>query len=176
MYISSNETFPHMNTLSKMNMCGIIGIISKENRELIPEAILGLRDLEYRGYDSAGLGFIDGKILKTYKCLGAPSEKLLEEDVYSKTNTKIKTISTIIGHTRWATHGKPTLKNAHPHIDCENNIAIVHNGTILNYESIKHSLIHLGHVFTSETDSEVLSHLIEEFYSVYTYSNLEHIS
>jgi glucosamine--fructose-6-phosphate aminotransferase (isomerizing) len=151
-----------MSTLSKMNMCGIVGIISKEEQDLIPEAILALRDLEYRGYDSAGLGFIHNNELKTYKCLGAPSEKLHAKDVYTKTNTKSNSITTVIGHTRWATHGKPSVKNAHPHTDCENRIAVVHNGAILNYEALKRSLEHRGHVFTSDTDTEVIAHSIEE--------------
>jgi glucosamine--fructose-6-phosphate aminotransferase (isomerizing) len=143
-------------------MCGIIGVISKNKQELIPQAISALCDLEYRGYDSAGVGFIDEGKIKVYKCLGAPSEKLHKEDVYEKTNIIDKKITTVIGHNRWATHGKPSVKNAHPHVDCTGRIALAHNGTILNFESLKNSLEKLGHTFYSETDTEVIAHCIEE--------------
>ena len=152
-----------MKTLSKTrNMCGIVGIISKEKQDLVSDAITALHDLEYRGYDSAGLGFINNNTIKTYKRLGAPSEKLHVEDVYKHTKTKDKKIKTIIGHNRWATHGKPLIKNAHPHTDCTGRIAIVHNGTILNFETLKKALEYQGHTFTSDTDSEVIAHSIEE--------------
>jgi glucosamine--fructose-6-phosphate aminotransferase (isomerizing) len=144
-------------------MCGIVGIISKETKELVPNAITALRDLEYRGYDSAGLGFVHDHKIKTYKVLGAPSENLHQNEIYTSTKMgKDPNITTIIGHSRWATHGKPAIKNAHPHTDCTGRIAVVHNGTILNFETLKKALISQGHTFTSDTDTEVIAHSIEE--------------
>ena len=143
-------------------MCGIIGIITTHKRTLIPNVISSLRDLEYRGYDSAGVGFIADGHIKTYKCLGAPSENLHAEDIYAKTKLTDRKITTIIGHNRWATHGKPSIKNAHPHVDCTERIALVHNGTILNFETLKADLEKNGHHFVSDTDTEVIAHAIEE--------------
>lgn len=142
-------------------MCGIIGIISKEKRDLISDAAASLADLEYRGYDSSGLAFFDGNKITVHKTLGAPSQNLKTEQIkrkFSNIDTKI-----VIGHNRWATHGSPSVKNAHPHIDCTGKVAVVHNGTILNYAKLKEKLIESGHVFSSDTDTEVIPHLIEEF-------------
>lgn len=135
-------------------MCGIIGYIGSENA--LERVIYGLKRLEYRGYDSAGVSIIEnGKILR-YRAKGK-IENLIER-IKSK---RIKgTIG--IGHTRWATHGKPSHENAHPHIDCSGKISIVHNGIIENYFEIKEKLKR-KHKFSSETDTEVFAHLIEDF-------------
>ncbi|OYT36663.1 glutamine--fructose-6-phosphate transaminase (isomerizing) [Candidatus Pacearchaeota archaeon ex4484_71] len=137
-------------------MCGIIGYIGERNaREVILE---GLKKLEYRGYDSAGISIISKNSLKTVKKVGRIKE--LEKD------KKVKDLfgKIGIGHTRWATHGKPSEKNSHPHLDCKKKIAIVHNGIIENYQSLKKLLISEKHKFNSDTDSEIISHLIEKFY------------
>jgi len=135
-------------------MCGIVAYIGK--KQAYPIILKGLQRLEYRGYDSAGVALnIDGN-LTTYKCKGKVSD--LIEFVDSK-----NTSSTIgIGHTRWATHGVPNDVNAHPHLSGNGNLAIIHNGIIENYNPLKQELIKRGHVFLSDTDTEVLIHLIEE--------------
>jgi len=138
-------------------MCGIVGYIGP--REVTPVLIEGLKRLEYRGYDSAGIAVIkDRKIIVT-KTKGKVSqlENLLET---SNGNAKCG-----IAHTRWATHGEPNNINAHPHTDCREEIAIVHNGIIENYTTLKKFLQEKGHSFRSETDSEVLAHLIEEYFN-----------
>lgn len=134
-------------------MCGIIGYIGKKNA--VPIIIDGLRRMEYRGYDSAGLAFSNGKGIQSYKAVGRISnlEKLVDEKL---------TGSYGIGHTRWATHGGVTEANAHPHSDCTGNIFLAHNGIIENFSHLKKELISAGHIFKSETDTEVLAHLIEE--------------
>ena len=137
-------------------MCGIVGYIGK--RVAIPILVDGLKKLEYRGYDSAGVAVIDQDKLLVSKSVGklvALEEELGEN--YSQTCLGI-------GHTRWATHGRPSFVNAHPHTDCKQEFAVVHNGIIENYLEIKESLIEKGHQFVSETDTEVLAHLVEEFY------------
>jgi glutamine---fructose-6-phosphate transaminase (isomerizing) len=136
-------------------MCGIVGYIGKRNA--LPILLEGLKRLEYRGYDSAGVALLhDGK-LQINKCVGKVSQ--LEE-----MTKDVKSTATVgIGHTRWATHGVPNNCNAHPHTDCHNNIALIHNGVIENYATLKKKLESLGHVFKSVTDTEVLVHLIEEF-------------
>jgi len=139
-------------------MCGIVGYIGKRNT--IPIIIEGLKRLEYRGYDSAGLAIINSKLqLEVFKQKGkiVELERILPESE--------KTYSNIgIGHTRWATHGKPTVINAHPHTCSQNKIAVVHNGIIENYKILKNKLIDHGYTFESETDSEVLAKLIGFFY------------
>ena len=134
-------------------MCGIIGYVGKDN--CIPILINGLKRLEYRGYDSVGISIIENNEIKTFKKKGKIKDFIVQE-IYSNIG---------IGHTRWSTHGEPSDINAHPHNDCKNNISIVHNGIIENFESLKKFLIDRGHNFKSETDSEIIAHLIEEFYN-----------
>ena len=136
-------------------MCGIVGYIG--HREAYPIVIKGLKRLEYRGYDSAGLMLYDGENLKISKTKGKVSD--LEE----KSSLDITTNGSIgIGHTRWATHGVPNDVNSHPHVSNSGDLCIVHNGIIENYEPLKKELIKRGYVFSSDTDTEVLVNLIEE--------------
>lgn len=135
-------------------MCGIVGYIG--SRRVVPIIIEGLKRLAYRGYDSAGLVYLDNGHLTKHRAAGKLSNlaEIMEE---------INADSRMgLGHTRWATHGSPTEDNAHPHSDCKGELAIVHNGIIENYNSLRRDLIDRGHTFTSETDTEVLAHLIEE--------------
>ena len=134
-------------------MCGIVGYIG--HRQAYPVIIKGLHRLEYRGYDSAGVALINGD-LRVYKIAGKVSE--LEKEVADKNVDG----TCGIGHTRWATHGEPNTKNAHPHVSESKNLAIIHNGIIENYASLKTELIKRGHQFLSDTDTEVLIHLIED--------------
>ena len=138
-------------------MCGIIGYIGDKN--ICSLLVNGLKKMEYRGYDSAGLCVSDGKSLSLFKKKGKISD--FENDIESKN------ISGNLGiaHTRWATHGEPNEINAHPHMDCKNEIAIVHNGIIENFHSLKGVLEKEGHKIVSETDSEIIAHMIEKFYS-----------
>jgi glutamine---fructose-6-phosphate transaminase (isomerizing) len=134
-------------------MCGIVAYIG--DKQAYPILIEGLKRLEYRGYDSAGIALVNGG-MKTYKCKGKVHD--LETRIGSQ-----DTQSTVgIGHTRWATHGAPNDVNAHPHLSGDGSFAIIHNGIIENYAALKKALIALGHHFVSETDTEVLIHLIEE--------------
>ncbi|MFM2048222.1 MAG: hypothetical protein RI955_770, partial [Bacteroidota bacterium] len=135
-------------------MCGIVGYIGK--REAYPILIKGLKRLEYRGYDSAGVALLKDGELKTYKCMGKVS------DLESHAEGKNITGSIGIGHTRWATHGQPNDINAHPHYSGSGNLAIIHNGIIENYAPLKEEMQSRGHVFISDTDTEVLIHLIED--------------
>jgi len=138
-------------------MCGIVGYIGE--KKSAPVLLNGLRRLEYRGYDSAGLAFLNGSCLNSIRRKGCLDE--LEEAIKG-----IELESSLgIGHTRWATHGAPLEKNAHPHMDCTGNIAVVHNGIIENFLTLKEDLLIKGHVFNSDTDTEVFAHLIEEAYS-----------
>ena len=132
-------------------MCGIVGYIGR--REAAPIIVEGLKKLEYRGYDSFGVATINGDI-ELDKHQGRISE-LSASSVCLKGKVGI-------GHTRWATHGIPNDVNAHPHMDCNNRIAVVHNGIIENYAELKRQLVSRGHIFRSETDTEVVAHLIEE--------------
>ena len=137
-------------------MCGIVGYVG--NRKATSLLIEGLKRLEYRGYDSAGVAIMNGKGVETRKAPGKISE--LERLV-----TAAPIHGTLgIAHTRWATHGAPNFCNAHPHLSCDNNIAVVHNGIIENGSSLRQALEDVGHTFRSETDTEVLAHLIEEFF------------
>lgn len=137
-------------------MCGIVGYIGKN--EAVPVLLDGLRRLEYRGYDSAGVTVNGGSQLFTCKMEG----RLAKVEAALKAKPISGHIG--IGHTRWATHGRPSDRNAHPHQDCSKKFSVVHNGIIENYLELKEELQKKGHVFSSETDTEVLSHLIEEFY------------
>ncbi|MBA3828950.1 MAG: glutamine--fructose-6-phosphate transaminase (isomerizing) [Taibaiella sp.] len=134
-------------------MCGIVGYIG--NKEAFPIIIKGLRRLEYRGYDSAGVALLNGD-LTVYKKVGKVSE--LEK----VTDNHQLTANIGIGHTRWATHGEPNDVNAHPHLSQSGNLAIIHNGIIENYAVIKEVLVKRGYIFHSDTDTEVLVNLIEE--------------
>jgi len=135
-------------------MCGIVGVVS--NREVSEKLFKGLSNLEYRGYDSVGMCFIQNKNFKIKKGVG----KL--EEVHKKVNFLGLSGNVGIGHCRWSTHGGATEKNAHPHVDCKRRISVVHNGIIENYSELKDELIRKGHKFYSETDTEVIAHLIEE--------------
>lgn len=138
-------------------MCGIVGYIGE--KKSAPVLLNGLRRLEYRGYDSAGLAFLNGSCLNSIRRKGCLDE--LEEAIKG-----IELESSLgIGHTRWATHGAPLEKNAHPHMDCTGSIAVVHNGIIENFLTLKEDLLIKGHAFNSDTDTEVFAHLIEEAYS-----------
>lgn len=138
-------------------MCGIVGYIGP--KEAATFLIEGLSKLEYRGYDSAGIAVHDGNHINIEKTIGrlVNLEKKLKVDKL--------TGNMGIGHTRWATHGRPSDVNSHPHSDCTGNFVVVHNGIIENYMHLKEQLIAKGHVFTSETDTEVVAHLLEEHYA-----------
>ena len=137
-------------------MCGIIGYVGE--KKAVPILIDGLKKLEYRGYDSAGIAILENGDLIFEKSAGkiAALEELLTGRDFSCT--------TGIAHTRWATHGEPTDANAHPHLDCKGELAVVHNGIIENYRSLKEVLERKGHKFTTDTDTEIVAHLIEEYY------------
>jgi glucosamine--fructose-6-phosphate aminotransferase (isomerizing) len=137
-------------------MCGIVGYVGKKS--VVPIIIEGLRRLEYRGYDSAGIAVAgNGNGLQLRRAEG--KLRNLEEAI------RLKPLdgSYGIGHTRWATHGRPTEENAHPHRDCTGKIVVVHNGIVENYLSLKKKLIEEGHKFTTETDTEIIAHLIEKY-------------
>jgi glucosamine--fructose-6-phosphate aminotransferase (isomerizing) len=137
-------------------MCGIFGYIGP--RDPVPIIMGGLKSLEYRGYDSAGIAIIKDKDLQIRRCSG----KLRNlEELLSKQPV---TGQFGLGHTRWATHGRPTEENAHPHRDCKGRIVVAHNGIIENYLSLKRELVREGHKFTTETDTEVIAHLIEKHF------------
>src|ERR1700694_5916888 len=142
-------------------MCGIVGYVGRS--EAAPILLDGLRRLEYRGYDSAGVAIVDGDHVETRKCAGRIAE--LGKLMAAKPPTGTYGIS----HTRWATHGKPTDQNAHPHFDATGKLALVHNGVIENYQALKDQLIRDGdRNFSSETDTEVLAHLIGRLYEAST--------
>lgn len=138
-----------------MPMCGIVGYIGRQ--DAIPVLVDGLRRLEYRGYDSAGVAGRNSHTLQVVKSAGR-----LENLERALQKTPLEGFIGI-AHTRWATHGAPTDSNAHPHTDCSGTIGVVHNGIIENYLELRAWLTERGHVFRSETDSEVLAHLIEEY-------------
>src|SRR3954466_10238586 len=137
-------------------MCGIVGYIG--NRKAVPIILDGLRRLEYRGYDSAGIAVVDEK----------------RELVIRRASGKLRNLEEVvrtapvdglygIGHTRWATHGRPTEENAHPHRDCKGEIVVVHNGIVENYLALRKQLTAEGHTFKTETDTEVVAHLVEKY-------------
>ena len=138
-------------------MCGIIGYVGKGDTANV--LINGLFRLEYRGYDSAGIALVTNKDIFLRKVAGRVN------DLARNTKGSLPPVEVGIAHTRWATHGVPNDINAHPHVDCQGRIAVVHNGIIENCRTLKKFLIEKGHRFTSETDSEVIPHLIEEFYN-----------
>ena len=134
-------------------MCGIVGYIG--GREAAPFLVEGLRRLEYRGYDSAGAAFLVGDRVVVNKAIGRVS------DLAQALLGAGRGANSGIGHTRWATHGRPSDRNAHPHTDCDGRVAVVHNGIVENYRELREELRAEGHRFASETDTEILAHLIE---------------
>jgi glucosamine--fructose-6-phosphate aminotransferase (isomerizing) len=134
-------------------MCGIVAYLGK--KEAFPIILKGLKRLEYRGYDSAGIALIDGNDLNVYKCAGKVS------NLEAFTEGKNINGHNGIGHTRWATHGPPNDVNAHPHVSMDGSLALIHNGIIENYDALKKELIKQGYVFKSDTDTEVLVNLVE---------------
>ena len=137
-------------------MCGIVGYIGENKAR--PVLMNGIRRLEYRGYDSAGISIINDNKMVSERSVG------FVDELEKKLNGKFDEGTLGIVHTRWATHGAPTVENAHPHCDCTGNISIVHNGIIENYNYLKAKLEKEGHIFKSETDSEVIAHLIESHF------------
>src|SRR5213082_892056 len=138
-------------------MCGIVGYVG--NKRVVPVILDGLKRLEYRGYDSAGIAVCgNGEGLQIRRAEG--KLRNLEEVI------RLKPLDGTygIGHTRWATHGRPTEENAHPHRDCSGRVVVVHNGIIENYVALKRKLIEEGHRFTTETDTEVIAHLVEKYF------------
>ena len=138
-------------------MCGIVGYIGNKDAEDV--LVEGLEKLEYRGYDSAGVAILKGKDIELRKYKGRLSvlKKSLEKDRIEG--------NLGIGHTRWATHGGPSDVNSHPHMNSGHAIAVVHNGIIENYLSLREELINKGYKFLSETDTEVIPHLIDYYYT-----------
>ena len=135
-------------------MCGIVGYIG--HRDAWPVVLKGLQQLEYRGYDSAGIAVLNPEgQLETYKSVG----KVKELAAMGSSTFPLGKLG--LGHTRWATHGRPSMENAHPHSGCRLQLSVVHNGIVENYKELKQELMVCGHTFSSETDSEVLAHLIE---------------
>jgi len=143
-------------------MCGIFGFVSKDKVGATPTILDGLKRLEYRGYDSSGLAAVVNSRIYSKKRSGriVELEKVASDDILA---------SIAIGHTRWATHGKPTDKNAHPHCDCTGKIYLVHNGIIENFKELRAKLEKRGHTFKSDTDTEVAAHLIEDFLKNYSF-------
>src|ERR1043166_6697458 len=139
-------------------MCGIIGYVGKKSAG--PILLEGLRRLEYRGYGSAGVAALDGARLDIRKKTGR-----IDQGLAAVVKAQPLQGETGIGHTRWATHGAPCDENSHPHLDASERIAVVHNGVIENYDRLKQRLSAAGHKFHSETDTEVLAHLIGEHYA-----------
>ena len=135
-------------------MCGIVGYVGSD--EALPIILEGLGHLEYRGYDSAGVAVLDGalQVVKTAGKLSALEKELSENGAPGG--------SVGMGHTRWATHGQPTDRNAHPHLDCRGRVAVIHNGIIENFHELRTRLLDVGHTFVSDTDTECVAHLVED--------------
>ncbi len=139
-------------------MCGIVGYIGQE--EAAPILLDGLAKLEYRGYDSAGIAVFDGEDIKISKSVGRL--EILNELTHGG-ETMPGHVG--IGHTRWATHGVPSNENSHPHFNSDNSIAVVHNGIIENFQKLRSTLEKRGYVFLSQTDTEVIAHLLDYYYN-----------
>ena len=137
-------------------MCGIVGYIG--DKEVVPVLVDGLKRLEYRGYDSAGIAVVEDGELRIRRSAGKLRE--LEESLRAEPLSGVYGV----GHTRWATHGRPTEENAHPHRDCTGRLVVVHNGIIENYLPLKERLRSAGHTFVTQTDTEVIAHLLESHY------------
>ena len=139
-------------------MCGIIAYTG--SRQAAPVLLAGLRDLEYRGYDSAGLALLpEGGATPA---LAKRRGKIAELERAHRREQPLPPARTGIGHTRWATHGPPSDANAHPHTDCGSDVVVVHNGIVENYAALRAELLERGHAFASETDTETIAHLLEE--------------
>src|SRR5262245_50628378 len=145
-------------------MCGIVGYIGK--RQAAPIMLEGLRRLEYRGYDSAGIAVICDRDLQLRKKKGN-----IDEGLSRLLHAQPAMGQVGVGHTRWATHGPPSDENSHPHLDQSGRVAVVHNGVIENFDRLKDKLLKSGHTFRSGTDTEVLAHLIGEYYQKYRSEN-----
>src|SRR5690349_3524142 len=138
-------------------MCGIVGYIGEQ--QAVPIILDGLKRLEYRGYDSAGIA-----VLEKGNCLGVRRAQGKLRNLEDALRLNPVEGAYGIGHTRWATHGRPTEENAHPHRDCHGDIVVVHNGIVENYLTLKHQLMEEGHKFVTETDTEVIAHLVEKYF------------
>jgi len=138
-------------------MCGIVGYVGPD--QALPILLESLRRLEYRGYDSAGVAVLNGEVTVVKK-----AGKLSELEA-ALTGGQALAGTVGMGHTRWATHGPPTDRNAHPHLDCTARVAVIHNGIIENFQELKDRLTKAGHTFASDTDTEVVAHLVEEAYA-----------
>ncbi len=138
-------------------MCGIVGIVQNADSNIGKEIVESLTNLEYRGYDSVGIASITNGKIVIQKDQGKIAEVLEKIDL-EKVQGRVA-----IGHTRWATHGPPSKENAHPHVDCKNQISVIHNGIIENFQQLKEELLEKGHSFQSDTDTEIIPHLIEEY-------------
>ena len=138
-------------------MCGIVGYVG--DKQVVGVILDGLKKLEYRGYDSAGIAVVDEDGSLTIRRAEGKLRNL-EETI------RLKPLDGTygIGHTRWATHGRPTEENAHPHRDCKGDVVVVHNGIVENYLTLKHQLEAEGHVFRTETDTEIIAHLVEKHF------------
>ncbi|NLE77797.1 MAG: glutamine--fructose-6-phosphate aminotransferase, partial [Chloroflexi bacterium] len=136
-------------------MCGIVGYIGE--RDAAPIILEGLRRLEYRGYDSAGLAVIQDGAVAVRRCQG----KLQALEAAVQCQPLAGAVG--IGHTRWATHGPPSERNAHPHQDCTGRLVVIHNGIVENYLPLRRELVEQGHRFSSDTDTEVIAHLVEAY-------------
>src|SRR5918992_100575 len=133
-------------------MCGIVGYVGAD--QALPIVLEGLRRLEYRGYDSAGVAVVDGGLaVRKKEGKLAVLEEALKDD-------PVPTGTVGMGHTRWATHGVPSDRNAHPHTDCDGTIAVIHNGIIENHSELRRRLEKAGHTLRSDTDTEVVAHMI----------------
>src|SRR5213083_2928003 len=137
-------------------MCGIVGYVGRD--EALPIILEGLRRLEYRGYDSAGVAVLDDR-LAVVKRAGKLEELVRALEAGDRPSGTVG-----MGHTRWATHGEPTDRNAHPHLDCRGRIAVIHNGIIENFADLRARLEKEGHTLSSDTDTECIAHLIERHF------------